>query len=520
MTRAVSSPDGRYIAAVVCASQIHVSECPFGQRPLLCHVVTVSSRQAQKVLAHADMLRWSPEVYSTSQNRESKSAADPEGQLLRAWLLASDGQRLIVLCIDMNVRGSSETACTILADYDLGSHLGRFSFADFIFNHEHALLLQNVGIQGSIISLIRPERQDIMNIKFSDGRGLAMSPYRRCFAILTRSEGQDLVAVFTTTEMGSTKCITFSPLTYDAQGIKWCPESDPLLCIWDSATFGLKVSFFTANGHHLSHMGVRLETHGLPSTPTDFEGLGVNTLDWLSCDGSTVVSVFNSAGQLSIHHLTGVEKVRVPNAPRRPPYLRVDHRQLPSPMAIINHPTVIDGAIHDVWQESQGGEHIFSRHSAPFEPRSAKRLAGGDQVAMNANSDMVATKDSCRPWTLWIWDILTPLPLAVVNFSNRIKQLLWHPTVPEILVILTFRKDPLLYIWHAKKQQLLVLGGLNMNEDVETVDCEAKWLGGTLHEPPLFFLSSPHHYDAGIIDVDHDGVTFQSVFHGGELDNS
>jgi hypothetical protein len=271
------------------------------------------------------MLRWSPEVYSTSQNGENETAADPEGQLLRAWLLASDGQRLIVLCIDLNLRVSSETACAILADYDLGSHLGRFSFADFTFNHEYAFLLQNVGIQASIISLTRPERHEIMNIKFSDGRGLAMSPDSRCFSILTRSEGQDLVTVFTTTEMGSTKCITFSPLTYDAQGVKWCPESDPLLCIWDSATFGLKVSFFTANGHHLSHLDVNSETPGLPSIPTDLEGLGVNTLDWLSCDGNTVLCVFNSAGQLFIQRHTGLEKVRVPNTPRHPPYLRADH---------------------------------------------------------------------------------------------------------------------------------------------------------------------------------------------------
>jgi hypothetical protein len=189
-------------------------------------------------------------------------------------------------------------------------------------------------------------------------------------------------------------------------------------------------------------------------------------------------------------------------------------------MAIINHPTVIDGAVYDVWLESQDGKHIFSRHSASFEPRSVKRLAGGDQVAMNANCEMVATKDSCRPWTLWIWDIPTPHPLAVVNLSNRIKQLLWHPTVPGILVILTFQEGPLIYIWHSTKQQLLVLEGLNMSDGKETVECEAKWLGGTPHEPPLFFLSSPHYYDAGIIDVHRDGVIFQSVFHQGELHNS
>lgn len=282
---------------------------------MLCHIAVIPSRQVQKVLANADLLRWSPELYSATQNAVGSGTADPEDHLLMAWLLVSDGQRLIVLHIVLDLRVTSETACTILANYDLGSHLGGFSFVDFIFSHEHAVLLQNVGIQASIISLTRPERHDISNIKYADSRGLAISPDSRCFSILTRSEGQDLVVVFTTTEMGTFKPSTFSPATFDAQGIKWCPHGDPLLCVWDSAAFGLKVSFFTANGHYMRHMDLHSESLGVASIVSNFEGLGVNTVDWLSCDGNAVPAVFNCSGQLFIERHTRFERVCLPIGP-------------------------------------------------------------------------------------------------------------------------------------------------------------------------------------------------------------
>lgn len=316
ITRAAASPDGMYIAAVATPSQIHISRCSSDRTLVLCHVAVVSSRQAQKVLAHADVLRWSPEVYSTSRNSLGESTTELEETLLRAWLLVSDGQRLVVLCVDLGLQHTSEKICTIIADYDLGPNLGRFSLVDFTFSHEYVILLQLAGIQASVISLTRPERQDIANIKYSDSRGLAISPDSKCFSVLTRSEGQDLVVVFTTTEMGSLKWSTFSPLTLDAQGIKWCPDGDPLLCVWDSAAFGIKVLFFTANGHHLRQMDLDSQTLNLPLISTNFEDLGVNTLDWPSCDGKTVIAVFDSSGQLFLQHHSGDQRVRVPTVRR------------------------------------------------------------------------------------------------------------------------------------------------------------------------------------------------------------
>lgn len=188
-------------------------------------------------------------------------------------------------------------------------------------------------------------------------------------------------------------------------------------------------------------------------------------------------------------------------------------------MATISHSNIIDGAAYHVWQQSQDDDYSFSRHCASFEPRTVKRSAGADLVAVNADCELVATKDSSRPWTLWIWDLVSPQPLAVVNFRDRIKQILWYPAAPKVLLILTTQKQPLVHMWRGTKQEVLVPGGLIMNSDGETTDLEAKWLGQRPHELPLLFLSSPWSYGVGVIDMDHNGVTFRSLLHQGDLDD-
>jgi hypothetical protein len=309
-----------YIAAIASRSEIHISRCPSDHQNLTLHTAVISSGQSQKVLAHANMLCWSPEVYSIIGNGTGPATANTENHHRRAWLLVSDGQRLIVLCVELDLRSTCEAACTILADFDLGTRLGRFSFADFVFSHEYAIVLDLAGIQASILSLTNPERHDIANIKYPDKRGLAISHNRRHFAILTRSEGQDLVLVFTTIEMDSIKSSTFSPLTYDAQGISWCPNGDPLLCVWDSASFAFKICFFTASGHHLRQMDLSSEILGLSSPVANAEGLGVSTVHWVLCDGKAVLAVFNSSGQLFVFSQAGSMKVSVAYASIRCPF--------------------------------------------------------------------------------------------------------------------------------------------------------------------------------------------------------
>lgn len=274
---------------------------------MLWHVAEVHSRQVQKVLAQAHIFRWAPQSYSIG--KDDAGEIEPEDHLLRAWLMVSDGHRLVLLCIDMDLQVASEAACTILAEYDLGTQLGTSSFVDLAGTQEYAIILRNAGIQACIISLTRPERHDISNIKYPDSRGLAKSPNGKCFSALTRSEGQDLVVVFTTTEMGSIKSNSFASQTYDAQGIKWCPEGDPLLCVWDSAAFGLRVLFFTANGHHLKQLDMTAESLRLFQILPGFEGLGISKVDWLLCNDKAVLAVIDSSGNLFLRRQLGYEKV-------------------------------------------------------------------------------------------------------------------------------------------------------------------------------------------------------------------
>lgn len=156
---------------------------------------------------------------------------------------------------------------------------------------------------------------------------------------------------------------------------------------------------------------------------------------------------------------------------------------------------------------------MFSRHMASFQARNVQGSAGADKVAVNAICQLVALKDSSRPWTLWIWDILsTEQPLAVVNFRDRIKQLLWHPKDPDLLVILTATKEPYFHLWHARSGRPLISNVLTVSSSLEMSDCEAAWLAGHLNGSPLLFLSWPRHYDAGIINIDQDSVIFQGKF--------
>jgi hypothetical protein len=185
----------------------------------------------------------------------------------------------------------------------------------------------------------------------------------------------------------------------------------------------------------------------------------------------------------------------------------------------IDHQSIVDGAAYHVWQESEEGRHFFSPRRSSFEPRHVERSTGADQIAMNGNCQLLATKDSSRPWTLWIWDVRSSEHLAVVNFRHRIKQLLWHPTTPDLLIILAVQKESLLYVWHAAKQQMLIAERPIMSTDAETADYQCEWLEGDLEGLPLLFVGSFRRYDAGIIHLlDQDGIIFESILEDRILD--
>ena len=214
------------------------------------------------------------------------------------WLLLCDGNRVIALSTELsnnrsvpaNGHHADEGPSNILADFELGNQFGRITFLDFIFSHRHALILFETCSHASIVSLTKFQRDDVVNPKFPDSRSVVQSQDGRYFSLMTRSNAQDYVSVFAASDKTSDQAVTFSPNTLDAQGMQWSPRGQPLLVVWDSATYGFQVSFFSALGHRLRQLD-------LSSPPTDLrapifkDDLGVSKLQWLQRRGRTLLTL-------------------------------------------------------------------------------------------------------------------------------------------------------------------------------------------------------------------------------------
>lgn len=244
-------------------------------------------------------MKWSPETILQGAFNDDSTHTTSEVVFGTTWLALSDGDRVIVVSTDLSHSRLMEhdgkyaegEGSNILADFEIGKQYGKITLLDFVFSHRHIVILFEMCTQASIISLTKFRRDDVLLPKFSDARSFSQSPQSRHFALLTRSNGQDQVSVFSLSDDASDKVQTFNTHTFDAQGIRWCPDGDPLLAVWDSASYDLKIVFFTALGHHLRHLDI-----ASPDLTNDLgiilsDDLGVFRFEWLYRDGKTILTV-------------------------------------------------------------------------------------------------------------------------------------------------------------------------------------------------------------------------------------
>jgi hypothetical protein len=244
-------------------------------------------------------LKWSPETILPGSFDDNANNPTSEAAFATTWLMLSDGDRVIAVSTELSYYGiverggpnATEEASNVLADFEIGKQYGKITLLDFVFSHRQVLMLFEMCTHASVISLTKFQRDDIVLPKFSDVRSFSQSPQSRHFALLTRSNGQDQVSVFSPSENASDKAKTFNTHTLDAQGLQWCPDGDPLLAVWDSASYGLKIVFFTALGHHLRHLDISSPNlnHELGFSHSD--DLGVLKFEWLCLDRKTILTV-------------------------------------------------------------------------------------------------------------------------------------------------------------------------------------------------------------------------------------
>jgi hypothetical protein len=180
-------------------------------------------------------------------------------------------------------------------------------------------------------------------------------------------------------------------------------------------------------------------------------------------------------------------------------------------LASYYHPNTIENSIYPVWQESSTSERNFSRLHTALEAMPNDNVSGIEKVEVNADCSMIATKDSTRPRTVWIWPISSKVPQTVLNFREHVRQILWHPSLPHVLLILTSQKEPTVYVWH-DQGIAPAIGVIPLSTSGNRATrFEGSWLPNEIAGRHLFMMSSPEAFDIGSLDGRGDRVFFESV---------
>ncbi len=285
--RPIVSGDGHYVASVTPENSLRLLRLSedggvqeFANAPL--------PKPLHQLTARLSVFLWGPTADDVPHVSENGDA-----NVLIPLLLLSDGFRLVMVnpnktTIDFKeaTAKNGTSADHVVADYQLGDQFGKLSYATFVFDADRVLVLFEMGANGSIISLTRPHRDDLPNVKFNSDRAIAVSPDGRSLAMLLRTKGQDQVTVLGLKEQDVQVQATFNTHTNDAQGLIWSPDGDPVIAVHDSATYGLKMLFFSALGHPLK----RFDIFAFDDSSNAL-GLGITNQRWVAAASGTVLAV-------------------------------------------------------------------------------------------------------------------------------------------------------------------------------------------------------------------------------------
>ncbi|RMD42990.1 hypothetical protein DV735_g2126, partial [Chaetothyriales sp. CBS 134920] len=405
------------------------------------------------------------------------------------FLLLADDNRLIV--VNPNVVADSATVplntlSYVVADYSLGGQFGRLTYADFILDQFHVLLLFEMAPHASILYLTSPQREDIAGTKFSGEQGVSVSPSGRTQALLLRHKGQDHVVILTRSANEIQVQSSFAANTVDAQGIALSPDGDPVIAVWDAAAHGVRIFFFTVLGHSLKQLdiGPSPADHVLP-------GVGVSALQLVANDEGAILAFAHGEKELSLryqHHRT------------------MTVRQLIS----LKHPSVIDGAHAIVWQQVNPHDKAFRLEKGAFDAvDESVRGSAPTRLSFNADQSFLVTTVADNARNVWLWQPDHPEVHTVIVFCHTVRQIAWHPRNPSVLIIVTAQQEPAGYVWYAETkppvQCVLPL------DSVGSAKLEVEWIAQEGQPRCPLLLSAVHTWKAGLLELRPEGVVFESI---------
>jgi WD40 repeat protein len=319
--------------------------------------------------------------------------------------------------------------------------MGKNVHAEFGSNEDEVLVWSDFTACVKIWCLKTGRAVDIRDPKFlgKDGKGWGYRPSRDArtsggsarggvLALLCRAAGADILLLLAT---GTYKVLNRVELTTtDAAGLRWSRDGR-WLAIWDASSAGYKLHIYTADGH-LYRTLTREPSDDV--SEWDVEGLGIKTLEWVP----------------------GNERLAVGGWDRR---VRILSTRTFAPVVFLDHTPAIDVPSTPVYSEridSQGNRSFATTQQPVTPPKAALEKnetglmkQGIGLVTFNADGTLCATRDDSTPCTVWIWDLTILRPQCILIQYSPARNLLWHPTNPNRLLIQTAQDEPTVYLYTA-----------------------------------------------------------------------
>lgn len=492
MAQVIASPDGRYLAKVLSDGTCQIIDLlATAQRKHFSSILSPPS-SVKLVLSQVRFLRWSPEhiIVEDAEEEENLNGGCQPWKLI-SWLVLASTHRLLVLEVQIpDMATGYPVENQVLADIEFPKSNGKISASDFVFDHNSVLITFDIAPHATILSLAKAQRDELPNRKFPTEQSYAISKDARSVAFLVRDKYTDFIAVFRHGKMVT----SFKAETIDAHSIMWSPDGKPILCVRDSAAYGMKVHFYTAMGHALKQLDILPNSFLDRSLSLDFPGMGISAIAWSLQAGSrtsTVLTVGNGSKQI-ITRLHNSQSLAVEQT------------------SIFEIPTALNGSKTRVWQ--QVDRHSHQQETGIWELKSS---GSGTviMVSISADGQRIASVAEHLPNVILIWQVGKSEPISAMILQRDVRQILWHPSFSTVLTITTNDHAADVHVWYGvdAAPSSTTLPKL---QDVSSSRWEAKWLTriteiGSSH---IFMMSSTKYFDAGSLGIVEDRLVFESVF--------
>ncbi|KAF8419321.1 hypothetical protein EV426DRAFT_291421 [Tirmania nivea] len=411
------SPNGTFLSNLT-GSRLMIRDAHSLQ---IKRIINLNPDFAQRI----SFMKWSPQVMnelcvgwnglSLGKRRSGIDKTEEEGGApLR--LLVADEETIQVY----DMKDDKWTAT-------INQGFGGIRNVDFGRNQDEVIVFADYQLKITVWSLVNSKHIEIPNPKFSTNVGYGYRPCTSHFALLCRQSTHDVITVHNHTNYRLAS--TWTLPTLDAQGLKWAP-CGRWIAVWESAALGYKVLIYTSDGHLYR------------TYDRQCEGLGVKSVEWSpNSDFLTIGSYDGRMVFLSNYTF--------------------------SPVIEMNHTSTIRLPGVSVWSEclTASRERHYSIVSQPMllptfpcHPSEVHQKLGISTIAFNRpDGHLVATKNDSMPTTVWIWSLKLLKPYTVLVHLTPVKSIQWHPTIPDLLMILCTNDDDrgsgVVYLWSSRWKQ-------------------------------------------------------------------